>query len=379
MSECSQVEVAKLKDGSVDWSLRSKTATTSIYEGRHDNAPIFLARTEIEATLEDAIAVFFTTTVEATRRLQADFQPLVLDKVRLCNLTLPSTKNPYLYQSLNWSIITTPFPGMIVKKRDFSFLEVQSTSLLDIEGRTAYVRLMKSVAIPGVPDLERHYDVIRGELLHNAFLFIETDRPRVLELISIYHTRPNGQVKGAVGDFVLSKSTKSHYKTIEDTERVVRAYQLSRLTFLDQFCLPPLNSRTKCDICIKVFGNSRKVHCRHCAKVVCPHDCSAEWNLVKSGLSFTVRICVLCSKHVGSLPSNHFTTPRDPTESITSWTSTGETMTFSKPPLIDSAARTSLSNSSLGLKPAPVSTPQMVPSYDRSYKPAFGDFRQYLS
>ncbi|CAK4654427.1 unnamed protein product [Aphanomyces euteiches] len=123
MSECSQVEVAKLKDGSVDWSLRSKTATTSIYEGRHDNAPIFLARTEIEATLEDAIAVFFTTTVEATRRLQADFQPLVLDKVRLCNLTLPSTKNPYLYQSLNWSIITTPFPGMIVKKRDFSFLE----------------------------------------------------------------------------------------------------------------------------------------------------------------------------------------------------------------------------------------------------------------
>ncbi|KAH9096285.1 hypothetical protein Ae201684P_009519 [Aphanomyces euteiches] len=64
--------VAKLKDGSVDWSLRSKTATTSIYEGRHDNAPIFLARTEIEATLEDAIAVFFTTTVEATRRLRAD-------------------------------------------------------------------------------------------------------------------------------------------------------------------------------------------------------------------------------------------------------------------------------------------------------------------
>ncbi|KAF0727919.1 hypothetical protein Ae201684_014146 [Aphanomyces euteiches] len=251
---------------------------------------------------------------------------------------------------------------MIVKKRDFSFLEQQE--ILDIEGRTAYVRLMKSVAIPGVPDLERHYDVIRGELLHNAFLFIETDRPRVLELISIYHTRPNGQVKGAVGDFVLSKSTKSHYKTIEDTERVVRAYQLSRLTFLDQFCLPPLNSRTKCDICIKVFGNSRKVHCRHRAKVVCPHDCSAEWNLVKSGLSFTVRICVLCSKHVGSLPSNHFTTPRDPTESITSWTST---------------ARTSLSNSSLGLKPASVSTPQMVPSYDKSYKPAFGDFRQYLS
>ncbi|KAG9403265.1 hypothetical protein AC1031_005911 [Aphanomyces cochlioides] len=45
-----------------------------------------------------------------------------------------------------------------------------------------------------------------------------------------------------------------------------------------------------------------------------------------------------------------------------------------QPPLIDSAARTSLR-----LKPAPVSTPQMVPSYDKSYNPAFGDFRQYLS
>ncbi|CAK4718102.1 unnamed protein product, partial [Aphanomyces euteiches] len=80
-----QVEVVKLKYGPIEWSMRSKTATASVFEGRESNVPMFLARTEIEATLEDAIAVFQTTTVAGTRQAQAEFQPLVLDKVRLYN------------------------------------------------------------------------------------------------------------------------------------------------------------------------------------------------------------------------------------------------------------------------------------------------------
>ncbi|KAH9096329.1 hypothetical protein Ae201684P_009560 [Aphanomyces euteiches] len=190
--------------------------------------------------------------------------------------------------------------------------------VIEMEGRRAYVRAMQSIQLAGVPDLDETYGIVRADVLHNGFIFIETDRPNILELISLYHNRPNGQVRGALGDILLGIAVKGHYRTIEDTERVIRAYQLSRLTLFDQFSLPPLHLRTKCELCFKTFGNSQKSHCRHCTRIICPRQCSTEWNLVKAGLKIRVRICVACSNHVGRLPASEFSTPRDPSESIIS-------------------------------------------------------------
>ncbi|CAK4338998.1 unnamed protein product [Aphanomyces euteiches] len=288
------VDMAKLTNGHINWTKQSKTSTATLFESRVENLPAFLAESEILATVDKVIAVFQTTTMPTTRNLQRRFQPAVLDIVRLYNLTMPTADNSYLYQSLNWLIRDPPLLGAFLRRRDVSFIEHQE--VIEIDGRRAYVLAKASIEIPGVHNLERDYNVVRSEYLHEGFIFAETDRPGVLKLLSVHHLRPNGSGNSAFGKFVMSHNVRFPIQSIEDVERLIRSHQLSQLTFVDQFSLPTVHTQSKCQVCSKAFGNGQKGHCRHCSRIVCVRPCSAEWDLVKGGLSFTVRICVLCSR-----------------------------------------------------------------------------------
>ncbi|CAK4066490.1 unnamed protein product [Aphanomyces euteiches] len=138
------------------------------------------------------------------RQLQSHMQAAVLDMVRLYNLTLPTAENSYLYQSLNWTLFDTPLQGRLIRRRDISYVEVCALPLLSplkstcsikkslkSKGEKHYILSMTSTEIPGVDDLEHKYGIVRGELLHSGFLFIETDRPGVQEFLSMHHNRPN--------------------------------------------------------------------------------------------------------------------------------------------------------------------------------------------
>ncbi|CAK4662755.1 hypothetical protein LEN26_004862 [Aphanomyces euteiches] len=288
------VDLIDLEHGQIDWTFRSTTSTTTVYEGGNSAEPVYLARTEIHATLEEAIAVFQTTTVTATRKLQAKLQPLVLDKIRLYNVTTPTPESSNLYQSLNWCIVNTPFPQFILKRRDFCYLEHQE--VLEIQGRRAYIRAMQSIDVAGVPSLESTFNVVRGDLIHYSFMFLETDRHGVLELVSLYDIRLNGSMKGALGSKIIEKSVERHIRTLHDVEQVIRGHYLNHLRFLDPSTMPPLDSQSKCEICLRSFHRSRKAQCRHCAKIVCSRKCSAVWKVVKSGLEIDVCLCIGCSK-----------------------------------------------------------------------------------
>ncbi|KAG9410827.1 hypothetical protein AC1031_018851 [Aphanomyces cochlioides] len=174
---------------------------------------------------------------------------------------------------------------------------------------------MKHVEIPGVVDLEPKYGIIRGEYVHNGFLYIETDRPGVLELVAVYHVKPNGQLNSPIGEFFLSKALAGHYRATKDTERVVRMLKLSQLHYLDPSCLQPLHSRSKCELCVKVFSRtSKKTNCRHCGKVICASGCSDEVTLLKAGLQVRVRVCIKCCKAAHALPLQRFyLEPSEPT------------------------------------------------------------------
>ncbi|CAK4716088.1 unnamed protein product, partial [Aphanomyces euteiches] len=259
------LEFAKLDGGPITWTLRSTNSTMTLYESTEDKMPIYLVTSEIQATLEDAMAVFQTTTLEATRQILAQYQPVVLDKVRLYNLTLPTAENSYLYQSLNWHVIDTPGRGRFIKRRDMSTIEHQQ--VIQIDGRRAFIQSLRSVKIPGVPDLEDDYKIVRGELLHTGALFIESNRPGFLEHMSLHHGRPNGNGNGKIGKFIIRKSVEGFYQDIIDLTSVIRAHQLSQLQFLDLFRLPPLDSQPCCQVCMKVFTKTGRVHCRLCAKV----------------------------------------------------------------------------------------------------------------
>ncbi|KAH9152169.1 hypothetical protein AeRB84_005358, partial [Aphanomyces euteiches] len=290
------LDFTKLKGGRVDWALHSNNSSVNVYVGTQAKLPVHLTRTEVETTLDEVRDVCMKTTVSGAREFQAKFQPVVLDKVRLYNLTLPTPANSYLYQSLNWSIVDTPLRGLVIKRRDITYIEHHE--FMEIDGRKAYVQAMSSIEIPGVPDLEDMFHIIRGELVHNGIIFIETDRPGILELMTVHQNKPNGKGNGAMGNFIMRKYVRSHYQAVVNLKRMIRAHQLSQLTFIDQFRLPPLHTQSKCQVCLKAFASAQKGHCRHCAKIVCIRDCSAEWDLEQGALKFSVRICKLCSKHV---------------------------------------------------------------------------------
>ncbi|KAG9403278.1 hypothetical protein AC1031_005924 [Aphanomyces cochlioides] len=217
------LEFAKLDGGRINWTLRSTNSTMTLYESIEDKMPIYLVTSEFQATLEDAMAVLQTTTVAATRQILAQFQPVVLDKVRLYNLTLPTAENSYLYQSLNWHVIDTPGRGRFIKRRDMSTIEHQQ--MIQIDGRRAFIQSLRLVKIPGVPDLEDDYSIVRGELLHTGVLFIESNRPGVLEHMSLHHGRPNGNGNGKIGKYIIRKSAEGFYQGIVDLTSVIRAHQ----------------------------------------------------------------------------------------------------------------------------------------------------------
>ncbi|CAK4453523.1 unnamed protein product [Aphanomyces euteiches] len=182
---------------------------------------------------------------------------------------------------------------------------------------------MKHVEIPGVIDLEPKYGIIRGEYVHNGFLYIETDRSGVLELVAVYHVKPNGQLNSPIGEFFVSKALAGHYRAIKDTERVVRMLKLSQLYYLDPSRLQPLHSRSKCELCVKVFSRtSKKTNCRHCGKVICTSGCSDEVTLLKAGLQVKVRVCITCCKAAHALPLQRFYLERS--EPTPTWISSDE-------------------------------------------------------
>ncbi|KAG9412860.1 hypothetical protein AC1031_015755 [Aphanomyces cochlioides] len=275
------IKYINLTGGLVDWTFHSKNETATMYASREADVPIFRVCTEIEASLEDVIALFLTPSTSETRQVLAAYLPLFIDKVRLYNLTLPTPENPHLFQSLCWSIARSPSRGVILKPRDWSFVEHMEEVMID--GRRAWYRSVTHAEIPGCPDLEAQYGVVRGQMHHTGYVYIETDQPGILEHIAVYHNQVNGKLTGPLGDFVLNKITEGHYRAIKDAEHVVRAYQLSRDS--QMWHLPE-----------KVFNE--KDHCRRCAKVVCKKHCSKMWKFLKSGIQVRARVCIECTNEV---------------------------------------------------------------------------------
>ncbi|KAH9105652.1 hypothetical protein AeMF1_018598 [Aphanomyces euteiches] len=260
------IDFTRLTNGPIDWVLHTHSKAVQMYTARHENIPIFCLLSEIEASFDDIIAIFLKTTTADLRQTNSAFFPNVLDKVRLANVTLPSDDRPNHCLGLNWLLLTTPLRGFIVKYRDFYYIEHQDECIID--GKRAWIKADSSLW-----------------------------RRRRREVIELQHNRPNGQLEGPVADILMTKQALMQYKGMGSTQRVVRSYQLSKLSFLSEDSLVPAHMRSKCTICLKKFGTfQRKTHCRRCGEVICRNKtCSDVWGLLISGIQVRVRICNPCA------------------------------------------------------------------------------------
>ncbi|KAF0684371.1 Aste57867_23646 [Aphanomyces stellatus] len=285
------VDYTRLVGGPIDWTFHTTDDKVKLFRSRQDNVLMFCAHTEIEATLEEIIPHFLTVDTDGVRGSAFAFFPDIIDMVRLYNIELPSVGRPHRFLGINWCLLSTP---MMVKHRDLCYLELQEEVL--IGGKRAWIRALTHVDVAACPELPSSYGIVRGKMIHSGFIYMECDRPGILQVFELEHVMPNGRIRGAIGDFLVTKSAESQCHSLNALQHKVRAAQLSQLQFLPDHVVVPYAARTSCVVCLKKFGAfQRRDNCRRCGEVVCRQPCSATWSLVASGLRVRVRLCEPCS------------------------------------------------------------------------------------
>ncbi|CAK4148094.1 unnamed protein product [Aphanomyces euteiches] len=153
------IDFTRLTNGPIDWVLHTHSKAVQMYTARHENIPIFCLLSEIEASLDDIIAIFLKTTTADLRQTNSAFFPNLLDKVRLANVTLPSDDRP------NHCL------GSSSRRPS----EHQDECIID--GKRAWIKAVRSVDIKGCPNLDDAYGIVRAEFKHSGFIFMETETP----------------------------------------------------------------------------------------------------------------------------------------------------------------------------------------------------------
>ncbi|KAH9180195.1 hypothetical protein AeNC1_017161, partial [Aphanomyces euteiches] len=287
---------ATLTGGQYEWSLHSTHGAIKVYRAENVENPVYCARTELEATLDDIVDIFLKTTTNEVRQVNEEFFPYILDTVRLYNITLPTPDAPAHYLNVSWDLMSSPTGGFLIKKRDTCFLEQQD--IIEFEGRRAWVRVLTPVTLDACPNLEHTFGIVRGEHINCGVIYVETDQPGLLQVIDFRHYHMNGLLAtgGTLGNFFSSMAMEGAYRPLVFAQEKIRAIKLCHASFLSTHALVPQHTRIKCAICLKKFGLlAKKASCQLCGEVVCRKPCSANWDLKISGVRVQVRLCTPCS------------------------------------------------------------------------------------
>ncbi|KAH9153240.1 hypothetical protein AeRB84_004480 [Aphanomyces euteiches] len=285
----------QLQGGPVDWTLHTNGPNVQIYTCKQDDIPMYLGTTQIESTLDEIRSIFTAPTTADVRELIAAYFPNLLDNVRLYTITDPLANVPHHAVTINWLLHRSPMRGVILKNRDWCYVEHQQDVIID--GKNAWLHAFKHVDVAGVPSLEAQYGIVRGKMLLTGFIYMETDRPGVLQVFEFHHNDLRGQLDMAmIGDFMVAKTAEIQCHSMNMMQTNLISQRLSRLDYLSEHSIVPKHARTKCAVCLRKFGTfSRKSNCRRCGEVVCSKTCSAMWPLIKGGIRIHARICIRCS------------------------------------------------------------------------------------
>ncbi|CAK4672943.1 unnamed protein product [Aphanomyces euteiches] len=279
-----QLEYANLTGGPVEWTLRTNDAKVQVYTARQGNLPLFLGTTEVESTLDEVRAIFTAPTTADVRRVNAAYFPDVMDEVRLYTLSTPTEDRPHHLSSVSWAVFRSPLQGRIVRYRDYCTIEHLED--VEIDGKKAWIRACKSIVLPACPDLEKKYGIIRAELIHSGFFYMEIDSPGILRVTELEHL---------IGAMLMTMMAESQYESMNSMQKNVYAHRLCHVTFLPSSALVRKRSRTKCAVCLKKFGTfSRKTNCRRCGQVVCSKVCSSKDKMMLTNVLVEIRVCSHC-------------------------------------------------------------------------------------
>ncbi|KAF0691333.1 Aste57867_17421 [Aphanomyces stellatus] len=285
-------------DGPITWSLVSDEKLFKVYLGTDATAPptvtSWLAESSVRASLDELQHMLYCDSTDAFREYLQTFYDEIKDGLRLYDVVTPTQANARQFVGVNWVVQDAPAKGLLVKPRDWCYVESQQDVLID--GKRAWVRAFRSIELPCCPDLQASHGFIRAAHYRTGLLYMETDTPGVLRVLQLNQLDLKGDLRqSSFGDYVLQFALKKRYKAMANRlERALVAYRLSmsRFAVMDELVERP----SGCHLCQKKFGLlHRSSQCRKCAKFICKSDsCSAKWDLVVEGERSQHRICTFC-------------------------------------------------------------------------------------
>ncbi|CAK4479494.1 unnamed protein product [Aphanomyces euteiches] len=222
-------EVAKcsdLENGPINWKQRRMSDDNLVvYEGLDAAADrVSCAKSELQATIEEVQMMTFAESSE-----------------------------DYKLQAQMFNTGKGPSKGLRNQRpRDWCFIEGHFE--IKVGGRRGWIRIFKSIHLASCPDLNADSGYVRGHYVRAGILFVETDRPGLLQVTQYNHVQA---------------------------------------TFLPKSMLVDGASRTHCLVCIKPFAKEKKLHCRKCGEVVCRH-CSKIYELKVNHQWGEIRVCEPC-------------------------------------------------------------------------------------
>ncbi|CAI5741377.1 unnamed protein product [Peronospora destructor] len=186
-------------------------------------------------------------------------------------------------------------PSKLMKNRDFLTVECQST-FMDVSGRRGWVRSYHSIKLPCCPELS-DYGLVRGSFYHTGYVFIESERPGLLDVIFSAQVNMKSSVKVPTALYMTIQ--KKRLSSIADLQNLITRRRLGTQRFLGDLELVLKSQRKRCNLCSAKFGLiTRKARCRKCGEVVCASACSMEWEVLIPGQGVRkIRVCTRCAQN----------------------------------------------------------------------------------
>ncbi|KAH9070576.1 hypothetical protein Ae201684P_002933 [Aphanomyces euteiches] len=240
----------------IEWTLELEESYVKVFKGHDPMAPpgvsTWLAQSTIRATINDVAAMFYCDSTDAYKTYIRTFYDELKDGLKLYSVVTPTPEAPRHFIGVNWVAQELPTNGLVLKNRDWCFVECQHDYVID--GRR--VGLCQAMGF------------VRAEHYRSGMVYMETDEPGVLQVVQLNQVSLHGGLKvdHIFGDFGHHYGFKRRYKTM--ALKIERALRVRRLGAAASDATDAAS--THCKLCLKRFGLlSKRAACSRCGEVIC--------------------------------------------------------------------------------------------------------------
>ncbi|CAK4748035.1 unnamed protein product [Aphanomyces euteiches] len=238
----------------IEWTLALEESYVKVFKGHDPMAPpgvsTWLAQSTIRATINDVAAMFYCDSTDAYKTYIRTFYDELKDGIKLYSVVTPTPEAPRHFIGVNWVAQELPTNGLVLKNRDWCFVECQHDYVID--GRR-------------VGPLHQAMGFVRAEHYRSGMVYMETDEPGVLQVVQLNQVSLHGGLKvdHIFGDFGHHYGFKRRYKTM--ALKIERALRVRRLGAAASDATDA--AATHCKLCLKRFGLlSKRAACSRCGE-----------------------------------------------------------------------------------------------------------------